>query len=129
MAWMIVVAGMWNGRACWLCTVEDSDVRASDTTGYFALLLKLQILRLDIWRLDCNSPLHLLSCDCIPCRLDIQSAVDCDCAKAKRCRINLCKRHRFAIDISKYQLLDVRASDNTALSSPCWDRSHHAPSG
>ncbi|KZV37680.1 hypothetical protein F511_19539 [Dorcoceras hygrometricum] len=23
----------------------------------------------------------------------------------------------------------VRASGNTALSSPCWDRSHHAPSG
>ncbi|KZV34475.1 hypothetical protein F511_27205 [Dorcoceras hygrometricum] len=23
----------------------------------------------------------------------------------------------------------VRASDNTALSSPCWDRSHHEPSG
>ncbi|KZV14485.1 hypothetical protein F511_42952 [Dorcoceras hygrometricum] len=26
-------------------------------------------------------------------------------ARAKRCRINLCKRHRFAIDISKYYLL------------------------
>ncbi|KZV27911.1 hypothetical protein F511_34615 [Dorcoceras hygrometricum] len=24
---------------------------------------------------------------------------------------------------------DVRASGNTALSSPCWDRSHHEPSG
>ncbi|KZV16171.1 hypothetical protein F511_29534 [Dorcoceras hygrometricum] len=48
MAWMIVAAGMWNGRACWLCPVED---------------------------------------------------------------------------------FDVRASGNTALSSPCWDRSYHAPSG
>ncbi|KZV38210.1 hypothetical protein F511_25724 [Dorcoceras hygrometricum] len=27
------------------------------------------------------------------------------------------------------QYKDVRASGNTALSSPCWDRSHHAPSG
>ncbi|KZV32454.1 hypothetical protein F511_15712 [Dorcoceras hygrometricum] len=27
------------------------------------------------------------------------------------------------------QYKDVRASSNTALSSPCWDRSHHAPSG
>ncbi|KZV32550.1 hypothetical protein F511_21899 [Dorcoceras hygrometricum] len=27
------------------------------------------------------------------------------------------------------QFKDVRASGNTALSSPCWDRSHHEPSG
>ncbi|KZV15631.1 hypothetical protein F511_38209 [Dorcoceras hygrometricum] len=27
------------------------------------------------------------------------------------------------------QYKDVRASGNTALSSPCWDRSHHEPSG
>ncbi|KZV29209.1 hypothetical protein F511_36726 [Dorcoceras hygrometricum] len=27
------------------------------------------------------------------------------------------------------QLRDVRASGNTSLSFPCWDRSHHAPSG
>ncbi|KZV33607.1 hypothetical protein F511_33819 [Dorcoceras hygrometricum] len=27
------------------------------------------------------------------------------------------------------QYKDVRASGNTSLSSPCWDRSHHAPSG
>ncbi|KZV22796.1 hypothetical protein F511_24843 [Dorcoceras hygrometricum] len=73
-------------------------------------------LRLDILRLDCNSPLHLLSCDWIPCRLDSKA---CDwlqsnswfietldwIVKAKRCRINLCKRHRFAIAISKNYLL------------------------
>ncbi|KZV47789.1 hypothetical protein F511_39417 [Dorcoceras hygrometricum] len=28
-----------------------------------------------------------------------------------------------------HRIMDVRASGNTALSSPCWDRSHHAPSG
>ncbi|KZV32113.1 hypothetical protein F511_29557 [Dorcoceras hygrometricum] len=27
------------------------------------------------------------------------------------------------------QYKDVRASGDTALSSPCWDRSHHEPSG
>ncbi|KZV52973.1 hypothetical protein F511_21624 [Dorcoceras hygrometricum] len=32
-----------------------------------------------------------------------------------------------ALLLFSYQ--DVRASGNTALSSPCWDRSHHEPSG
>ncbi|KZV50445.1 hypothetical protein F511_33772 [Dorcoceras hygrometricum] len=56
----------------------DSSILSVDCVEFFALLLKIQILRLDILRLDCNSPLHLLSCDWIPCRLDIQSAVASD---------------------------------------------------
>ncbi|KZV44030.1 hypothetical protein F511_05313 [Dorcoceras hygrometricum] len=61
-----------------LISAIDSSILSVDCVEFFALLLKLQILRLDILRLDCNSPLHLRSCDWIPCRLDIQSVVACD---------------------------------------------------
>ncbi|KZV57318.1 hypothetical protein F511_24544 [Dorcoceras hygrometricum] len=37
-----------------------------------------------------------------------------DCARAKRCRINLCKRHCFAIANSKYQLLVAMRLDTSS---------------
>ncbi|KZV29070.1 hypothetical protein F511_16385 [Dorcoceras hygrometricum] len=40
-------------------------------------------------------------------------------ARAKRCRINLCKRHRFAIAISKYHLL-VNSSLRLDVQATCW---------
>ncbi|KZV34275.1 pentatricopeptide repeat-containing protein mitochondrial [Dorcoceras hygrometricum] len=69
--------------------------------------------------------LSILSVDCVLSLspLELRSTVDillpagilqllvinaksiCFSTRAKRCRINLCKRHRFAIAISKYHLL------------------------
>ncbi|KZV52334.1 hypothetical protein F511_37706 [Dorcoceras hygrometricum] len=54
---------------------------------------------------------HTVAADVHLWSLGVLTAAGCgigsvhEFAKAKRCRINLCKRHRFAIAISKYQLL------------------------
>ncbi|KZV32117.1 hypothetical protein F511_31167 [Dorcoceras hygrometricum] len=92
MAWMIVVAGMWNGRAYWLCLVEDSVCYCVIAVLHRCICLYSSMLHT---RMVFLFPALVVF---VPC----------------------------CIVVVSYQ--DVRASGNTALSSPCWDRGHHAPS-
>ncbi|KZV45003.1 protein LIGHT-DEPENDENT SHORT HYPOCOTYLS 10-like [Dorcoceras hygrometricum] len=59
-------------------------------------------------------------------RLGVQLRVSFD---AIACCWLLPESSGFLAGLVVAQFRDVRASGNTALSSPCWDRSHHDSSG